>query len=147
MQGAHATYVFERNDTEGAMEYKKRVLIVDDNHFFREVMTNEFSEAGFDVSTAEDGEDGLLKFERLHPDVVIVDKIMPKMGGTRFMKRAQEIDSSKDVLFVTVSSMISEPPHEHHHDVLGSKVHIPKTTRPVDIVILVEQLLSRKAAK
>jgi two-component system OmpR family response regulator len=129
------------------MEYKKRVLIVDDNHFFREVMTNEFSEAGFDVSTAEDGEEGLRKFEKTHPDVVIVDKIMPKMGGTRFMKKAQEHDFSKDVLFVTVSSMISEPPHEHDHDVLGSKVHIPKTTRPIDIVILVEQLLARKAAR
>jgi two-component system OmpR family response regulator len=129
------------------MENKKRVLIVDDNHFFREVMTNEFSEAGFEVFAAEDGQEGLRKFEKLHPDVVIVDKIMPKMGGTRFMKKAQELDFSKDVIFVTVSSMISEPPHEHHHDVLGSKVHIPKTTRPIDIVILVEQLLSRKAAK
>ena len=87
------------------------------------------------------------EFEKLHPDVVIVDKIMPKMGGTRFMKRAQALDFSKDVLFVTVSSMISEPPHEHRHDVLGSKVHIPKTTRPIDIVILVEQLLTRKTAK
>jgi two-component system, OmpR family, response regulator len=141
------TCVFERSDIGGVMEYKKRVLIVDDNHFFREVMTNEFNEAGFDVLTAEDGEEGLQKFARMHPDVVIVDKIMPKMGGTRFMKRAQEHDFSKDVLFVTVSSMIAEPPHEHHHDVLGSKVHIPKTTKPVDIVILVEQLLSRKAAK
>ncbi len=126
---------------------KKRVLIIDDNHFFREVMTNEFSEAGFEVSTAEDGEDGLIKYEKVHPDVVLVDKIMPKMGGTRFMKKAQEMDFSKDVLFVTVSSMISEPPHEHNHDVLGSTVHIPKTTRPIDIVILVEQLLSRKTAK
>jgi two-component system, OmpR family, response regulator len=126
---------------------KKRVLIVDDNHFFREVMSNEFSEAGFDVSTAQDGQEGLEKFKKLHPDVVIVDKIMPKMGGTRFMKIAQEMDFAKDILFVTVSSMIAEPPHEHDHDVLGSKVHIPKTTRPIDIVILVEQLLARKAAQ
>ncbi len=129
------------------MEYKKRILIVDDNHFFREVMTNEFADAGFEVSTAEDGERGIEVFKQVRPDVVIVDKIMPKMGGTRFMKKAQEMDFSKDVLFVTVSSMISEPPHEHHHDVLGSKVHIPKTTKPVDIVILVEQLLMRKKAK
>lgn len=129
------------------MDHKKRILIVDDNRFFLQVMTDEFTEAGFEVTTAEDGQEGLVTFEKIRPDVVIVDKIMPKMGGTRFMKKAQELDFSRDVLFVTVSSMISEPPHEHRHDVLGSKVHIPKTTRPVDIVILVEQLLERKTAK
>jgi two-component system OmpR family response regulator len=130
-----------------SMAQKKRILIVDDNRFFLQVLGDEFTEAGFEVTTAEDGTEGLEKFEKVRPDVVIVDKIMPKMGGTRFMMKAQELDFAKDVLFVTVSSMISEPPHEHHHDVLGSKVHIPKTTKPIDIVILVEQLLARNTAK
>lgn len=126
------------------MKKRKRVLIIDDEKFFREVLGGEFTEAGFAVFSAQDGQEGIEKFKELKPDVVIVDKIMPKVGGTRFLKNANELAWSKDVIFVTVSSMIKEPPHEHEKSVLGSKVHIPKYTKPIDIVILVEQLLNRE---
>ncbi len=125
------------------MVSKKTILIVDDEKFIREVLKKEFTEAGFKVITAVDGEEGLDKFMKMKPNVVIADKIMPKMGGTRFLTKAHELEFSKDVLFITLSGMIKDPPHEHETNVLGSRIHIPKTTKPVDIVILVEQLLSR----
>jgi hypothetical protein len=40
--------------------------------------------------------------------------------------------------------MFHEPPHEHDAPDMGAKVHIPKSTKAVDIVIIVEQLLGRK---
>jgi len=123
---------------------KTKVLIIDDEKFFRDVLGKEFSESGFEVFTAEDGGVGFEVYQDVKPDVVIVDKVMPNVGGTRFLKMAHEISWSKDVIFVTVSSMIKEPPHEHNRDVLGSRIHIPKFTKPVDIVILVEQLITRK---
>ncbi len=126
------------------MVVKKRVLIVDDDKFFREILSKEFIDAGFDVVTAVDGVDGLEKFKESKPEIVISDKIMPKMGGTRFLNLAQQMEFSKDVIFVTMSSMIKDAPHEHEKYVLGSKVHIPKLTNPIDVVIIIEQLLDRK---
>jgi DNA-binding NtrC family response regulator len=127
------------------MVAKKTVLIVDDDKFFREILSKEFVEAGFKVITAVDGEDGLEKFRESKPEIVISDKIMPKMGGTRFLSLAREMEFSKEVIFVTMSSMIKGTPHEHDKDVLGSRVHIPKSTNPIDVVIIIEQLLDRKA--
>jgi hypothetical protein len=43
-----------------------------------------------------------------------------------------------------ISSTFQKLPHEHYVPEMGSRVHIPKYTRPVDIVIIVEQLLERK---
>ena len=40
--------------------------------------------------------------------------------------------------------MFQESPHEHDPPEMGAKVHIPKSTKPMDIVILIEQLLDRK---
>jgi len=123
---------------------KVKILIIDDEKFFRDVLGKEFLESGFQVYTAEDGGVGFDVYQDVKPDVVIVDKVMPNVGGTRFLKMAHDLPWSKDVIFVTVSSMIKEPPHEHNRDVLGSRIHIPKFTKPVDIVILVEQLITRK---
>ena len=126
------------------MVAKKKVLIVDDDKFFREILSKEFLDAGFSVVTAVDGEDGLVKFKENKPQIVISDKIMPKMGGTRFLSLAREMEFSKDVIFVTMSSMIKDAPHEHEKEVLGSKIHIPKLTNPIDVVIIIEQLLDRQ---
>jgi hypothetical protein len=41
--------------------------------------------------------------------------------------------------------MFQESPHEHDSPEMGSRMHIPKSTSPVHIVIIVEQLLTRKA--
>jgi CheY-like chemotaxis protein len=126
------------------MAHKKKVLVVDDDKFFRDILKKEFTDAGFQVFVARDGQEGLEMFKEMKPDVVIADKVMPKMGGTRFLSKARELEFSKNVIFVTLSALIKDPPHEHDKEVLGSRVHIPKSSRPVDIVILVEQLLSRE---
>ena len=47
-------------------------------------------------------------------------------------------------MIVLVSSMFEqESPHEHDTPEMGAKIHIPKSTSTVDIVIIVEQLLER----
>jgi hypothetical protein len=40
--------------------------------------------------------------------------------------------------------MFQGAPHEHQEPEMGARVHIPKSTSPLDIVIIVEQLLDRK---
>lgn len=47
-------------------------------------------------------------------------------------------------IIVLLTSMFQETPHEHDAPEMGAKVHIPKSTRPVDIVIIVEQLMERR---
>ncbi|MDD2320749.1 MAG: response regulator, partial [Geobacteraceae bacterium] len=51
-------------------------------------------------------------------------------------------DSSPVLILLT--SMFRGAPHEHEAPEMGARVHIPKSTNPLDIVIIVEQLLDRK---
>lgn len=71
-----------------------RVLIVEDNSDFRAYVAGELS-AEFDVRQAEDGEDGLQKAHRYHPDIIVCDVMMPKMDGFELCKRLKnDIETS-----------------------------------------------------
>jgi len=65
---------------------KHRILIVDDDESVRKVFTLLLQEKGYDVATAENGFDALLKLkEVVIPDVIISDLNMPKMSGFEFL--------------------------------------------------------------
>jgi signal transduction histidine kinase/CheY-like chemotaxis protein len=58
-----------------------RILVVDDEANIRELLTQEFTEAGYAVSTAANGRDALTKARTERPDLVVLDVMMPEMNG------------------------------------------------------------------
>jgi CheY-like chemotaxis protein len=65
---------------------KHRILVVDDDESVREVFALMLQREGYDVDTAENGFDALLKLkEVVIPDVIISDLNMPKMSGFEFL--------------------------------------------------------------
>ena len=59
----------------------KQILIVDDDLCMRQALTESLESCGFEVETAENGADGLLKFQQGKFQVVVTDMRMPKMTG------------------------------------------------------------------
>lgn len=121
----------------------RKVLIIDDDPFFLKVLTDNFSENGFTVFNANDGVEGVNVYLETTPDVVISDLVMPRMGGVSTCMEIGRLAGDEPPVIVLLTSMFQEAPHEHSAPEMGAKVHIPKSTRPVDIVIIVEQLLER----
>jgi DNA-binding NarL/FixJ family response regulator len=69
---------------------------------------------------------------------------MPRMGGvSTCMEIGRLASDTCPPVIVLLTSMFQEAPHEHGAPEMGAKIHIPKSTRPIDIVIIVEQLLER----
>ena len=66
-----------------------RVLVVDDSAFVRKVVSRMLSRSPLleVVATARDGDEALEMVERLRPDVVTLDLVMPRMNGIEFLKR------------------------------------------------------------
>ena len=64
---------------------KSRILVVDDEECIREVFGQLLQRGGYEVATAEDGFDALLKLKQFLPDVIISDLNMPKMSGFEFL--------------------------------------------------------------
>ena len=86
-----------------------RVLVVDDSAYIRKVV-KEMLERSPDievVGTARDGEDGLVQCERLRPDVVTCDLIMPGLDGVEFIRR-QMATRPVPIVIVSIAAESSE---------------------------------------
>jgi DNA-binding response OmpR family regulator len=125
-------------------EQRAKILLIDDDPFFLKVLSDAFCENGFAVFTANDGIEGVKTFQEKAPDAVISDLVMPRMGGVSTCMEIGRLSGDNPPVIVLLTSMFQEAPHEHHAPEMGAKVHIPKSTKPLDIVIIVEQLLERK---
>lgn len=77
------------------------LMIVDDSRAIVRALEKHFSESGYDVSTAPDGETALKLFPQKMPDVVILDIKMPGMDGIEVLEKIKEMDPDAAVIMVT----------------------------------------------
>jgi DNA-binding response OmpR family regulator len=121
-----------------------KVLIIDDDALFRNILSDVFTEYNFTVVTAENGLEGIKAFLDEAPDVVLADLVMPKLGGVSTCLEITRLSGDSPPVIILLTSMFKGAPHEHETPEMGARIHIPKSTNPLDIVIIVEQLLDRK---
>lgn len=119
------------------------ILIIDDDPFFQRILSDAFRENGFNVFVASDGIEGVKRYLEQFPDVVISDLVMPRMGGVSTCMEISRLAGERQPIIILLTSMFQEGPHEHETPEMGARFHIPKSTAPLDIVILVEQLIER----
>lgn len=65
---------------------KKTILIVEDVRSLREAIEKKCIQEGFAVITADNGETGLERAMSEHPDIILLDIVMPKMDGLAFLQ-------------------------------------------------------------
>jgi two-component system response regulator VicR len=64
-----------------------KVLIVEDNISLNKVYSLVLQKEGYEVTSAFDGRDGIKQLATLEPDLILLDMLMPHMGGLEFLKR------------------------------------------------------------
>jgi CheY-like chemotaxis protein len=126
---------------------RTKILLIDDDTFFLKVLSDAFSSGLFEVVTAKDGIEGIQAYVDHTPEVVISDLIMPRMGGVSTCLEIARLAGARDPIIILLTSMFHGSPHEHEAPEMGARIHIPKSTNPFDIVIIVEQLLERRRSQ
>lgn len=87
----------------------KKMLVVEDNESLCNVMADTFTDEGFDVKKAHDGEEGLKLAKELKPDIILLDLLMPKKDGMELLKELrEEPDGDKILVIVLTNSDSSE---------------------------------------
>ena len=76
---------------------KDNILIVDDDVHTLRLLHRELSNPNFDVITATDGREALDKLYRFHPNLVILDVLMPVFGGLEFIERIRSDERNRDI--------------------------------------------------
>ncbi len=74
------------------------VLVVDDEPAFREGLKHALKREGFLVHVAEDGEEALRQFDEIHPSIVLLDVMLPRLSGIDVCRRIRAIDETPVIM-------------------------------------------------
>ena len=80
---------------------KMRVLLVDDEPEFVSALAERLNLRGFEADTATTGEEALWKVDASPPDVVLLDVLMPGLGGLEVLKRIKKHHPKVQVILLT----------------------------------------------
>jgi two-component system response regulator AtoC len=80
---------------------QRRILVVDDEVFVRDLLSDFFGKLKFSVVAAPDGSAGIAAFEKESFNVVLVDLKMPGMSGTETLREIRRIRSTTPVIIMT----------------------------------------------
>jgi two-component system OmpR family response regulator len=85
----------------GAAEGGQRVLVVDDDEYIRHLLASALRFAGFVVNTSEDGRSAIDAIGDFHPDLVLLDVMMPGLDGLEVCRRLRASGNETPVIFLT----------------------------------------------
>ena len=118
-----------------------RILIADDEPNI--VLALEFlmKKEGYEVQTAGDGEHALRAIEKSHPDLILLDIMMPKLDGYEVCQRIRSDPSMKDIVIIMLTAKGREVEREKGL-ALGADFYITKPFSTQEVVQKVREVLA-----
>jgi CheY-like chemotaxis protein len=83
---------------------QKKILVVDDEDFLRNLYVDLLKEAGYETEGAKDGEEAYQKIKATNFDLVLLDFLIPKMDGTQVINKLKEEHGGKLPVSVVILS-------------------------------------------
>ena len=115
------------------MANQKKILLVEDDVFMLQLLSDKLRKSGFDVSVAGDGEECLKTLQSIKPDLVLLDIVMPKLDGLDVLRRMKSSPDLSSIPVIVLSNLGQKEEVERARD-LGAKDYIIKanfTTREI----------------
>lgn len=82
-----------------------KVAIIEDDQVIAQMYRIKFENEGFQVETAENGQLGLELTEKMRPDIVLLDLMMPVMNGEEMLNKLRSSDWGKDTKVIILTNM------------------------------------------
>ncbi len=120
-----------------------RILLVDDEPGLRTAVQAYLEDEGFQVTTAVDGEEGWEKAQKMIPDVIISDVMMPRCDGYGLLKKIREDErlGGTPVIFLTAKGMTADRTQGYQ---AGVDDYMPKPFDPDELVARVKNVVKRQ---
>jgi len=103
-----------------------KILLVEDDTFFREFYASKLKEKNVEVEMAADGEEGIVKMQTFNPDLILLDIIMPKKDGFEVLKEMAQLQLLPQLPVLVFSTLGQENDVEKAR-VLGAKGYVNKS--------------------
>jgi len=107
-----------------------KVLLVDDSKFLRIANERALCKAGYEVSTAADGEEALRIANDQLPDIILLDMMLPKISGPDVLKALKANPATKDIPVIVLTSLSQKNEEKLLSE--GAAAYFEKSTLQLD---------------
>lgn len=101
----------------------EKIVLIEDDREIQSTLKTVLSEIGYQVSTATNGVDGQKLIQDEHPDLVITDMMMPRMGGFPVLEYIKTIENAPSVIMITANE---GGRHKAYAEMLGAVDYLRK---------------------
>ena len=122
-----------------------KILIVDDEPDILELIEYNLKKDGYQVFTASNGQEGITVAKKVHPDLIILDIMMPKMDGIEACRIMRSIPEFKNTFMVFLTAR-SEEYSEIAGFNVGADDYIAKPIKPRALISRINAILRRTSA-
>jgi len=122
-----------------------KILIVDDSgenlRLFRTILKN----AGYRITSAENGNEALQKLRKVKHDLIMSDTLMPVMDGFRLLQECKGDPDLNNIRFIFLTGAFTEAKDEELGLKLGADIFLRKPIEPDELTRIVSEVLARKS--
>lgn len=123
----------------------QKILIVDDEPDILELVEYNLKKEGYQVFTASNGQEGIALAKKVHPDLIVLDIMMPKMDGIEACRLMRAIPEFKNTFMVFLTAR-SEEYSEIAGFNVGADDYIAKPIKPRALVSRINAILRRNSS-
>lgn len=120
-----------------------KVLIIEDDSFYRKIYVKKFEHAGFQVDVAENGSQGLEKMRTFGPDIVFTDLVMPEIEGFQMIGMAKAEPKLQHIPIVVLTNL-SGVGEEQALSKGAAAIMIKADSDPDAVVVKAQELLGKQ---
>ncbi len=124
----------------------QRVLVVDDEESILELLKYNLEKQGYEVKTALDGEKAIQIAKKFHPDLILLDIMMPKQDGVETCRQIREIPELAQTFIIFLTARSEEYSEVAAFDV-GADDYITKPIKPRALMSRINALFRRDKKK
>lgn len=122
------------------MTEPRRILVVDDEPSIVDAVATALRYEGYEVSEARTGRDGLAAAQTDHPDLIVLDVMLPDVDGFEIARRIRADGLSIPILFLTAKDALDEKVHGFS---VGADDYVTKPFSLAEIVVRVRAIIQR----
>lgn len=115
------------------------ILIIEDEEDYNVLLTRILTSNGYEVYSASNGEDGLVKAALYNPDLIILDLMLPGMSGLEVCRMLKMLPERKDTPIIMVSAL-DRPVDKKYALEAGANLYLPK---PLKTPVLLKEIDSQ----
>jgi len=119
----------------------KKILVVEDDKFLRELITQKLLKEGYDISEAVDGEKGIESVQKEKPDLVLLDLILPGIDGFEVLSRVKSDPILAKIPVIILSNLGQKDDIERGLKIGAADYLIKAHFTPAEIIEKVNKIL------